>query len=153
MENILQNMKLQHVKNLLYSLLALLIIICGVAIYQLLQPAPDSSQVAWCGVTESGQGNIDIIGKELFTANCASCHAKSMMDNLTGPALRGVTKRWAAYPEADLMEFIRHSQKMIRQKHPQALKVWKKFQPVIMNDFPRLTDDEIRHLLAYIEGK
>ena len=28
-------------------------------------------------------------GKELFIANCASCHNKNMKDKLTGPALGG----------------------------------------------------------------
>ncbi|MBK8557670.1 MAG: c-type cytochrome [Lewinellaceae bacterium] len=35
-------------------------------------------------------------GKSLFIANCASCHAKDMKSNLTGPALGGVEERWSA---------------------------------------------------------
>ena len=33
-------------------------------------------------------------GKALFKANCASCHNKNMIDDMTGPALGGINERW-----------------------------------------------------------
>ncbi len=89
-------------------------------------------------------------GKELFAANCASCHNKNMVDNLTGPALRGVESRWGAYPKEDLYNFIRHSQAMISKGHPRAVALWKEHQPTIMNDFAGLSDEDIKNLLVYI---
>lgn len=91
-------------------------------------------------------------GKALFKANCAQCHAKDMRSKLTGPALGGVEQRWASYPEEDLFNFIRNSQKMIHSKHPEAEKLWEEWQPTVMNNFPNLTDEEIKSILLYIGG-
>jgi mono/diheme cytochrome c family protein len=89
-------------------------------------------------------------GKELFTANCASCHNRNMRDKLTGPALAGTEERWAAYPRADLYAWIRNSQSMISTGHPRATELWAQWKPAIMNPFPQLTDDQIESLLLFI---
>jgi hypothetical protein len=75
-----------------------------------------------------------------------------MVDNLTGPALRGVPERWAPYPQEDLYSWIRSSQQLLEAGHPRALELWEKWKPAIMNDFPELTDEQIAQLLVFIEG-
>jgi cytochrome c2 len=92
------------------------------------------------------------LGKTSFKNNCGSCHNKNMKDNLTGPALAGVSERWAAYPKTDLYKWIRNSQGMIASGHPKAVELWSKYKPVIMTSFPNLSDDEIESLLLYIDG-
>ncbi len=89
-------------------------------------------------------------GKELFIANCASCHAKNMKSNLTGPALGGVEERWSAYPKADLYKWIRASQAMVASGHPRAVELWAKWKPTLMNNFTALTDEQIASTLLYI---
>jgi len=89
-------------------------------------------------------------GKELFTANCAACHNKNMKDNLTGPALAGVEERWQAFPRADLYKWIRNSQALVASGHPRATELWNKYKPIIMNNFPGLTDEQIESLILYI---
>jgi mono/diheme cytochrome c family protein len=90
-------------------------------------------------------------GKELFTANCASCHAKDMKTKLTGPALSGVEERWSAYPRKDLYSWIRNSQALIATGHPRAVELWNEYKPVLMNNFVALTDEQIESLLLYIK--
>lgn len=91
-------------------------------------------------------------GKSIFKANCASCHAKDMKSDLTGPALSGVERRWAKYPKKDLYNYIRNSQAMThKEKHPKAIELWSEWQPTIMNNFPNLTDNQIKSTLLYIE--
>lgn len=90
-------------------------------------------------------------GKELFTANCASCHNKNMKDNLTGPALGGVEERWAAFPKKDLYSWIRNSQALVSSGHPRATELWNKWKPVLMSNFPGLTDEQIESTLMYID--
>lgn len=92
-------------------------------------------------------------GKDLFVANCASCHNKNMKDNLTGPALGGVEDRWSAYPRKDLYSWIRNSQALISAGHPRATELWNKWKPVIMNSFPGLTDDQIESIVLYINDQ
>lgn len=91
-------------------------------------------------------------GKELFLANCASCHNKNMKDNLTGPALAGTEERWSAFPRKDLYAWIRNSQALIGAGHPRAIELWAKWKPTLMNNFPGLTDEQIESLLLYINA-
>ena len=83
-------------------------------------------------------------GKELFIANCASCHNKNMKDDLTGPALAGTEERWSAFPRKDLYAWIRNSQALIATGHPRANELWGKWKPTLMNNFPGLTDKRDR---------
>ena len=92
-------------------------------------------------------------GKDLFVANCASCHNKNMKDNLTGPALGGLEDRWAAYPRKDLYSWIRNSQALIATGHPRATELWGKWKPVAMNSFPGLTDEQMESMILYINDQ
>ncbi|TVR86620.1 MAG: cytochrome c class I [Saprospirales bacterium] len=91
-------------------------------------------------------------GREIFRTQCASCHNRNMVDDLTGPALGGVQERWADYPIEDLRYFIRYSQRMIEEGHPKAVEIWDEWAPAIMNNFPNLTDGEIDNILAYVDA-
>ena len=91
-------------------------------------------------------------GRDLFRTQCASCHNRNMVDDLTGPALGGVQERWGDWPIEDLRYFIRFSQRMIEEGHPKATELWTQWRPNIMNNFPNLTDQEIDNILAYIDG-
>ncbi|MEM8526664.1 MAG: c-type cytochrome [Bacteroidota bacterium] len=90
------------------------------------------------------------LGDEIFGAQCATCHAKNMKTDATGPALGGVEERWSDYPREDLYAWIRNSQKMIADGHPRAQELWADWKPTVMNSFTSLTDDDIENLLAYI---
>lgn len=90
-------------------------------------------------------------GKTLFRTNCATCHNRNMVDDLTGPALGGTQERWADYPEEDLYRWIRNSQAMINEGHPRATELWDQWKPTVMSSFLNLTDQEIANILAYIQ--
>jgi cytochrome c2 len=98
-----------------------------------------------------GAMNIDE-GKTLFRNYCATCHAKDMKSNLTGPALGGVEERWSDYPEEDLYRWIRQSQAMIDEGHPRAQELWDEWGPTVMNNFLNLSDQEIANILGYIDA-
>ena len=83
---------------------------------------------------------------------CAACHARNMKDALTGPALGGVTNRWAAHPREDLYAWIRFSQKLVGEGHPRAIAVYNDWKPTVMPMYPDLTDEQCADLLAYIEA-
>ncbi len=89
-------------------------------------------------------------GKNLFRNYCATCHAKDMKTNLTGPALGGTLERWGEYPKEDLYQWIRNAPQMIAQGHPRAELLWEEWKPTQMNAFPNLTDQEINNILAYV---
>jgi mono/diheme cytochrome c family protein len=102
-----------------------------------------------CSFSMNSQATADA-GKALFTANCASCHAKNMKTALTGPALGGAEAKWDS--KANLYAWIRNSQAMIKKGHPRALEVWNQYKPTVMTAFPTLKDDEIASMLLYIDG-
>lgn len=89
-------------------------------------------------------------GKKLFKNYCATCHAKNMVTDMTGPALAGSQERWG--DDTALYAWIRNSQAMIQSGHPRATELWDQWKPTIMSSFTQLTDDEIGSLLAYING-
>jgi len=91
-----------------------------------------------------------IRGKKLFRENCASCHRRNMVDDMTGPALRGVTERWEGR-EKLLYEWIKNSQAVIDSGDAYAVSLYKKWDNSTMNAFPKLTDEDIADLLSYIE--
>lgn len=91
-------------------------------------------------------------GKDLFKANCATCHNKNMKDKLTGPPIDKGLADWAAYPKKDLYDWIRNSQALITKGHPQAVKIWNEYKPVVMTPFPTLSDADIDDIIAYCEG-
>ncbi|MEL6863170.1 MAG: c-type cytochrome [Bacteroidota bacterium] len=116
------------------SIRILLLTICSFFVFQL-----------------SAQPNLEE-GKALFKGNCAQCHNKNMVDDLTGPALAGTEERWADYPREDLYKWIRNSQAMIADGHPRATQLWADWKPTVMNSFPNLTDEQIDNILGYING-
>ncbi|PHI18247.1 hypothetical protein CEQ90_18855 [Lewinellaceae bacterium SD302] len=151
-----------HLLNLVLQVgsLAIILLVIGVGWKESLQSISNNS-VASCGVETGVKENLNFStvlggeareGKRLWNENaCGACHIKNMKDNGTGPALGGVTERWAAYPRADLYKWIQGSQAMIETKHPRALKLWENWAPMVMQNYPKLTDEEVEHLLAYIE--
>ncbi len=90
-------------------------------------------------------------GKELFRANCATCHNKNMKSDMTGPALGGVEERWADYPKSDLYAWVKGSQAMIQAGHPRATELWAQWKPNIMQNFGNLSDAQIDNILAYVD--
>ena len=99
----------------------------------------------------SAQASVES-GKALFTANCAQCHAKSMTKDATGPALAGAEERWADYPQEDLYNWIKNSQKMIFSvKHPRAVELWNQYNNVVMNTAEHLSDEDIESILMFIQ--
>lgn len=89
-------------------------------------------------------------GKKLFKYNCASCHNRNMIDDLTGPALAGTTQRWQGREDL-LYQWIRNSQQLIASGDPYSVEIYNQYNKSVMTAFPNLTDDEIAALLAYIE--
>jgi len=86
-------------------------------------------------------------GKTLFKNYCATCHAKKMVSDATGPALAGAQERWD--DDEALYAWIRNSQQMVVDGHPRAVEVYNEWKSV-MTAFPSLTDDEIGSLLVFI---
>ena len=106
-------------------------------------PAAPSDQNATIEPTLSAEAYR---GKDLFEANCVACHG--INDKVIGPALAGVNER---HSEEWLLKFIRNSQKMIKEGDPMAVKLFKENNSTPMSDFERLSDQEIKDILAFVK--
>ncbi|NJB85051.1 cytochrome c2 [Lewinella marina] len=112
-------------------------------------PIPDAATAA----VSPGEGNADL-GAAIWKANiCGSCHAANMKDNMTGPALGGVQERWAGEPRDHLYRWVQNSQKLIGSgESARALAVWNEWKPTVMSSYTNLSNDDVEHLLAYINA-
>lgn len=95
----------------------------------------------------TNQDELIETGQSLFLQRCSSCHAVNM--NLTGPALKGVEKRW--HNKEDLYSFIRNSQQIIA-KDAYAKDLFENNHKVQMPSFTDLKDNDILAILTYIKN-
>lgn len=149
-------MDIRHSVNLLTtSIVAILLLLALLAGYSLsTATAPATGRAA--SVISSSPGSDPVneqvsVGKKIWNKNaCGACHSKNMTVDATGPALAGVTSRWADYPRTDLYAWVRNNPKLTASGHPRAVEVTAAY-PGAMTVFPNLTDEDIEALLAYIE--
>ncbi len=88
-------------------------------------------------------------GRQLFTANCAVCHAVKM--DKMGPALAGSLARWNN-DTARLITFIQNSPAFIATGDPYAVALHEKWNKATMTPFPNLTEEEILKIIDFFEG-
>ena len=86
-------------------------------------------------------------GQSIFLQRCATCHAVNM--TLTGPALKGVEKRW--HNKQNLVAFILNSQAVIA-KDEYAKNLFDNSNKVQMPPFPDLKVEDVQAILAYIKN-
>lgn len=90
------------------------------------------------------QGN----GEKIFTTICRACHTIGQ-GKLIGPDLANVQSR---LKKEWIINFVKSSQKMVKKGDPEALRVFKKFNKIIMPD-QVLTNKQILSVLNYIKIK
>lgn len=71
-----------------------------------------------------------------------------MSENLTGPALGNIGE-W--YSEKWLIDFTRNPEGMIAAGDGQAVCIWNKWKPVLMNSFTHLSNRQIKAIYAFIQ--
>ena len=97
------------------------------------------------------EGTDELIrkGSELFSANCASCHA--LKGKVVGPALEGVIDKY----EEDyvwLNAWIKNSQKLVKSGDERAVAIYNEYNGQAMNIFENLKDEEITSILMWIDN-
>ncbi len=89
-------------------------------------------------------------GQALFMSKCASCHAATMVGDLTGPPLAHVEERWD--DKKKLYDWIRDNGTLIKSGYPKAVEL-SKLRPSDMQIFEGITDAEITAILAFIDKR
>jgi mono/diheme cytochrome c family protein len=98
------------------------------------------------GFTVSAQTDV-AAGKELFAANCASCHHP--VKDGTGPALQGVSER--VPDKAKLYSWIKNNAAVLAGGDPYFTQLYNSRGKAAMNLFTNLTDIQIGNILTYVE--
>jgi mono/diheme cytochrome c family protein len=96
-------------------------------------------QTSWLTAQDSKNG------KEIFDANCASCHG--VCNRGAGPALKDISTRRS---EEWLIKWIRNNEALRKSGDAQALQVFNDNGGAIMPAFAQFSDTEIKDLLAYV---
>lgn len=88
-------------------------------------------------------------GKELFNANCKSCH--KIHQKSVGPALADVYSR---VPSIDwLKAWIKNSAAVVASGDAYGVKIYEEYAKSQMTAFTTLKDDQIMSILAYIQDE
>ena len=153
----LSSEKVRALTVALYGLSALvvLIVVLTISLFFIL-PAPseaNSAQATGNGQAASAPKEVALSaeqqhGKELFTNNCAQCHAASA-DVVVGPGLKGVRQRTPG--DEWLKKWIRNSQAVVASGDKYGVDVFNKYSKIAMSSFPNLKDQDITDILDYID--
>ncbi len=95
--------------------------------------------------SDSGSA-INYDGKNLFNANCASCH--NVFKNMTGPALGGFEERGPWNDKKNIYNFIKNPEKF--EKNNKYVKSLKEEYGSYHVRFEDLSDEKIDAILQYI---
>lgn len=86
-------------------------------------------------------------GKELFNADCASCH--QVYKESTGPPLHGSTER---APSIEwIYDWVHNSSDLIKSGDDYANQIYEEYNQTAMTHFPDLSEEDIDDILAYVE--
>ena len=91
---------------------------------------------------------INQTGKQLFDANCRSCHQPDKP--ATGPALKGVIHR--APGKEWIYQFVHNPAKLISEGDKYANEVYTNFGKTAMTSFPNLSNADIDSIMVYCGG-
>jgi mono/diheme cytochrome c family protein len=97
--------------------------------------------------TVKNSPQIPLRGKQLFMANCASCHI--INKNFTGPSLCGFEDRGPWGEQENVYQWIRNPQEFMKKsEYTKELK--ENYSGAMMTAYPNLTNEEIDEIINYI---
>lgn len=89
--------------------------------------------------------NSDILkGHKIYVDNCKVCHDNTKL----GPKLNGVTEK---YSKQWVLEFTENSERLIKLKDKDALKIWLAWKKAPMTVYTGFTKESLDQLYAYLK--
>ena len=144
---------MEQIKYILYSILILL---GAAATYAVMKPMVktqwvkvETDEPAYCGTADYEEPVIkNMIGKNIFNANCATCH--SFHKILTGPTLAGVEERGPWTKRENLVKWV-HNPAAFLATNPYVKELAVQFNGQIMPSFPQMSEADINQIFDYIK--
>ncbi len=143
---------MEQIKYILYAVM----ILVGTALaYSVMEPVFQSEGIASPGrVIETASTPVktvkvkNVAGKNLFSANCQTCH--SIAKELTGPALAGVESRGPWTERANLVKWMKNPAAFIpTTKYTTDLAA--KYNGQVMPSFSQLSETEVNQIFDYVK--
>ncbi len=133
-----------------------MLILAGAAMtYAVMEPMVKSEWVAHPEKPESASTEPEkkvvvknLQGKNIFTANCAACHA--LQKTLTGPALAGVEERGPWTNRENLVKWV-HNPAAFMASNAYTKELAAQYNGQLMPSFPQLSRQEIAQIFDYIK--
>lgn len=143
---------MEQIKYILYSVLILL----GAAMtYAVMKPMVKSQWIAYPEKTEKASVEPakaivvkHVQGKNLFLANCMTCH--SIQKDLTGPALANVETRGPWVKRENLVKWVQNPALFI-SKDPYTKELAVRYNGQVMPSFSHLSNADINQIFDYIK--
>jgi mono/diheme cytochrome c family protein len=143
---------MEQIKYILYSVL----ILVGMALtYSVMKPVFSSDWVAsTANTTITGPAPVkaavvkNVAGKNLFSANCQTCHA--IAKDLTGPALANVESRGPWTKRENLLKWVKNPAAFIPTT-PYTNDLVAKYNGQVMPSFPQLSEQEVTQIFDYVK--
>ena len=141
---------MKEIKYILHASLLLLagsiIIICLKAVS--IVPQSQSSSFVLIDNAKSSPG-VPAKGRQLFMANCASCHI--IGKNFVGPLLCGFEERGPWGERENVYQWIKNPQEFMKMNE-YAKELREVYSGNMMMSFPNLTNEEIDEIINYINN-
>jgi mono/diheme cytochrome c family protein len=142
---------MEQIKYILYSVL----ILAGTALtYAVMKPVFQSEWVAAPATVVDGDTAPakaatvkNTAGKNLFSANCQTCHA--IAKDLTGPALANVESKGPWTNRENLVKWVKNPAAFIPTT-PYTTALAAQYNGQVMPSFPQLSNQEINQIFDYI---
>ncbi len=140
-------------KNVAFLLGFIAFIVFLFMLKMLLMEAPKESEYPqfFCGFRNRYSDTLLNQGKTLFINNCASCHAKSMMEPLTGPPL--VDWKQHLKDEKELLFYLHNPTKYPKKRMNKEFRAMREiYTSARCMSFPNFTEADVAAIAAYIGG-
>ena len=99
-------------------------------------------------LTTANKETKNVAGKNLFQANCQTCHAVHKI--LTGPALAGVESRGPWTDRKNLVRWVKNPAAMVSE-NAYTKELMQQYNGQVMPSFPHLSEKEITSIFDYIK--
>ena len=139
---------MNQIKYLIYSCLLIIALLTGYFFFSLI-PSKRTTEKSKIDniLNDAVTAQPPSKGKELFQQNCQTCHG--LDKKLSGPGLRGITKRGPWSDRKNLYKWVKNPAAFIpTTPYTKALQ---KDYGQIMPSFPQLTEKDVDEIIAYIE--
>lgn len=149
---------LNDVLKLIYLLFAAIVFAIGYGIFEgnislketLSNKPMGCGTIAQFGDGYDGSSSIEE-GKRLFKTYCATCHAKNLKVDATGPALNRFFENWQK-DTTRIRAYLSDSRAYLETYNDARIaKIRTEFKSTANNHFFPLSKVELAHLLSYIE--